>query len=49
MIATYPIAQYAEAHATLEPRHIWIDGNTIHVYIGSDILIASSWNTLFCE
>jgi hypothetical protein len=28
---------YAAANAVADPKHIWIDGNTIRVFTGSDI------------
>lgn len=37
MITTYSISQFAEAIATPEPKHVWIDGGAIHVYTGADI------------
>lgn len=37
MIATYTTEQYDEVMALPDPKHVWIDGNVIHVFTGKDI------------
>lgn len=37
MITAYTIHQYDEVMALPDPKHVWIDGNVIHVFTGPDI------------
>lgn len=37
MITAYTIHQYDEVMALPDPKHVWIDGNVIHVYTDADI------------